>query len=414
MRKLPNRWLIACAGLLMQLCLGVLYAWTVFRLPLESLYGWPPSVSIAPYRYSLLCLPLAMIFGGEWQDRRGPRVVASVGGVLLSAGCLLAGLIGHSPWGLILSYGVVAGTGVGFAYVTPIATGLKWFPDRRGFITGLSVMGFGMGSLLFAPLVDTLIGESPARFAVTIPRTFFILAAVFAVVVLNAAQVLRNPPENWRPAGWNPPPDAAANLAHNSSPRQMLRTWQAYALWLIFFLGCAIGQTMIGEAAPYLKAVAAEHGAALPVGFAVGLMAVCNGVGRLTLGAFSDRFGRRSAGVAIFALAAAACFFLLRHATSSPQALAGLCLVGFAFGGLLALMPALTADYYGTAHVGINYGIISTAYGLCGFFVPRLFAQWMDAARSSSNALAGYDSISFVLAVLALAGISLVLTLRRP
>ncbi len=385
----------------------------MFRAPLETLYGWPPSVSIAPYRYSLLCLPLAMIFGGHLQDRLGPRLAASFGGLLLSVGCLLAGFAGHTPRGLIFSYGVIAGTGVGFAYVTPIATCLKWFPDRRGFITGLSVMGFGMGSLLFAPLLVALIGHDAARYAVTVPRTFYILAAVFFVVVIGAAQALRNPPVGWSPPGWHPPAESSGGSAKDASAREMLGTAQAYILWLIFFSGCAIGQTMIGEAAPYLNAIAASHAGGLSTGAAVGLMAVFNGVGRIAWGSISDRYGRRVAGVGMFALATAACFFLLRQPASFGQGFAGLCAVAFSFGGLLALIPALTADYFGTTHVGINYGIISTAYGLCGFFVPRFFAQWMDQARAINQVAAGYDSIAMVLAAVAAAGLLLVLTLRR-
>src|SRR5437867_8615977 len=161
----------AIAAVVMQVLLGVLYSWSVFRGPLAQLHGWTKAQTIAPYRYSLIAFAAGMILAGFWQDRKGPRVVASAGGFLLGTGCLLAAFIGDSVGGLILAYGIVAGFGVGFAYVTPIATCIKWFPDKRGMIVGLAVMGFGVGPLVFGPLLEFLIGKDPARLHETIPRT---------------------------------------------------------------------------------------------------------------------------------------------------------------------------------------------------------------------------------------------------
>ncbi|MEZ5392332.1 MAG: MFS transporter [Bryobacterales bacterium] len=152
-------------------------------------------MTIAPYRWSILFFTLAMIVAGFWQDRVGPRLVGGVGGFLLGTGCLLAAFFGDTPIGLNVSYGLVGGLGVGFAYVTPIATCVKWFPDKRGLVVGLAVMGFGVGSLIFAPLLEALIGSDPSRYAETIPRTFLILAAVFYVLVIGSAQFFRVPPQ---------------------------------------------------------------------------------------------------------------------------------------------------------------------------------------------------------------------------
>ena len=172
----------------MQVLLGVIYSWSVFRGPLAQLHGWSKAQTIAPYRYSLLTFAAGMILAGFWQDRKGPRLVASVGGVLLGTGCLLASFLGDTLNGLIFSYGVVSALGVGFAYVTPIAMCIKWFPDKRGMIVGLAVMGFGVGPLLFGPLLEALLGKDPAQFAHTIPQTFRILAVIFYVGVIGAAQ----------------------------------------------------------------------------------------------------------------------------------------------------------------------------------------------------------------------------------
>src|SRR6266498_2028690 len=170
-----GRWRYAATSVFMQILLGVLYSWSIFRGPLAQLHGWSKAETIAPYRYSLLSFAAGMILGGLWQDRKGPRVVASFGGLLLGTGCLLASRIGDTVGGLVLAYGVIGGFGVGCAYVTPIATCIKWFPDKRGMIVGMAVMGFGVGPLVFGPLLESLIGSDSSQFSATIPRTFLIL-----------------------------------------------------------------------------------------------------------------------------------------------------------------------------------------------------------------------------------------------
>ncbi len=413
MSKTGNRWRFVVAALVMQLCLGVLYSWAVFRGPLETLYGWSRAVSVAPYRYSLLFFTLAMVVAGFWQDRRGPRLVGSAGGLLLGTGCLLAAYVGDTPTGLVVAYGVIGGLGVGFAYVTPIATCIKWFPDKRGMIVGLAVMGFGAGSLVFAPLLEALIGSDPARYAETIPRTFLIMAAIFFVCVTGAAQVYRTPPPGWKPEGWSPRASAGATAKADFSPVEMLRTWQFYGLWLLYFLGTSVGLTTIGQASPLVRELAAET-AVLTGGAALGIMSSFNGLGRLFWGSLSDRIGRNTAAVAMFAAYVVACLGLLRPAPGFWGLLAGLCLVGFAFGGYLALLPSLTADYFGPRHIGANYGIMFTAYGLCGFIVPRYFAGIMDRARANGDLAAGYDEVYLTLAMLAVAGAVLAIVIRPP
>lgn len=407
-----GRWRFAAAAFVMQLCLGVLYAWSVFRNPLATLHGWSKAQTIAPYRYSLLFFTLGMIVAGFWQDRKGPRLVASVGGFLLGLGCLLAALLGDSVGGLIFAYGIVGGLGVGFAYVTPIATCVKWFPDHRGAIAGFAVMGFGAGPLVFGPLLERLIGSDPSLFAATIPRTFLIIAAIFGVCVIGTAQIYRVPPAGWRPPGWSAPA-ASTTRKEEFHPGDTLRAWQFWVLWLVYFLGASIGLTAIGEAAPFLTE-AATAGAFLSAGAALGVMSVFNGVGRLFWGALSDRLGRKGAAVLMFALYIVACLLVLRGAAGFTAGLVGLSLIGFAYGGFLALMPSFTADYFGSKSLGANYGLLFTAWGLSGFFVPGLFAPVLDRARLAGATTAGYDQIFLILSALAAAGAAAVFVLRRP
>ncbi|MBI5086883.1 MAG: OFA family MFS transporter [Acidobacteria bacterium] len=412
MTATPNRWIIAGAAVLMQVCLGIIYAWSVFRAPLEQHYGWSKLESIAPYRWSILFFTLAMIVAGFWQDRKGPRLVGSIGGLLLAAGCMLAALFGDTPMGLNLAYGAVAGLGVGFAYVTPIATCVKWFPDRRGFVVGLAVMGFGIGSLIFAPLLEWMLGKDPAAYAASIPRTFFILAGVFIVVVPACARMFCVPPKDWKPAGWTPAAGTASALV-DLSPKAMLATWQFYVLWLVYYLGSAVGLTAIGESAPLVRELAGAS-AIMTGGMALGVMSLFNGVGRLAWGALSDRAGKRTVIMAMFGIAAATCAFLLPGSREFYRVLAGLCLVGFCYGGYLALMPAFTAEYFGARRIGANYGLMFTAWGAAGFTVPRWMAALLERRKAAGDLPGGYNDMFLALAALAAAGLVVAVLLRRP
>jgi len=411
MLRTTNRWLIAAAAVLMQVCLGIIYAWSVFRGPLEQHYGWSKSVSIAPYRWSILFFTLAMILAGFWQDRKGPRLVGSVGGILLGTGCLLASWIGDTPFGLSFAYGVVAGLGVGFAYVTPIAVCVKWFPDKRGFVVGLAVMGFGLGSLIFAPLLEALLGKDPAAYAATIPRTFQILAGVFYLLVTGCAQIYKVPPVGWKPEGWTPPP--AAQAAVDMGPSQIVRTGSFVALWIVYFLGSSIGLTAIGESAPLVRDLAGTA-AVMSGGVALGVMSLFNGVGRLIWGTLSDRIGKRTVVLSMFAISALVCGLLLPGTRNFWTVLTGICAVGFCYGGYLALMPSLCAEYFGSRQIGANYGILFTAWGAAGFVVPRYMSSLLEARKAAQDLSGGYTQMFYSLAGLAVIGLAAAIALRGP
>ena len=414
-QNLGNRWRFVGAAIVMQLCLGALYSWSVIRGPLEHVWGWDKAQSIAPYRYSVAFFALAMIAAGFWQDKKGPRLVGSVGGILLGTGCMLAAFMGGgaTPSGMIITYGVLGGLGTGFAYVTPIATCVKWFPDKRGMIVGLAVLGFGAGSLIFAPLIEKLLGSNPDAWAQTIPRTFIILSVTFYICVIGAAQVYRVPPAGYTPPGWTPPAAAGAPTREEYPPAEMMKTWQFYALWVIYFLGTAVGITAIGQAKPIIVELS-KGTAAMTGGTAVGLMSFFNGVGRLIWGTTSDKIGRNITTAAMYGVYVIACLFFLRNATNFWQVLIGLCIVGFSYGGYLALMPSFTADYFGTKNIGANYGIIFTAWGVCGFTVPKYFGGIMVKAKAAGNIAAGYNQVYFTLAVMSAIGIALALIVKRP
>lgn len=400
----------AVISVLMQVIITVVYAWSVFRVPLGVLHGWSKAQTIEPNRYSLLMVAAGAIVGGLWQDRKGPRLVATVGGCLLALGSVISMFFGNSLTGLIVGYGFIGGFGGGFAYVTPIANLVKWFPDKRGTMVGLAVMGSGVSSLFWGPLIETLIGHNPAAYHQTIPRTFMAMAAIFFIGVVGIAQLYRDPPPGWKPRGWTPPPRIATAKA---TAAQMFSTWQFYVLWAVFFLGTSVGTTAIAQAAPIIQEFS---GAVLPIsiGVAIGAMGIGNGLGRLSWGSVSDRIGRKFALLGMAAVSILACLGFLRTAAGFWPILAGLFLAAFAYGGYLALMPAFCADYYGQANVGGNYGLLFSAWGICGFFFPLYSESLLDRAHAAGNLAGGYRDLYLQLAILAVLVAVLGSLLRPP
>src|ERR671932_943150 len=197
-QNVTNRWLIAAAGVVMQVALGAVYAWSVFRIPLSNAYSSSVSAVNTTFSIAILALGFAAFFGGLWMNKSGPRVVALTAGVLYGAGIFLASFAASSVWVLYLTYGLLAGIGIGLGYIVPVATLIKWFPDKRGFITGIAVAGFGAGALVTAPIAKQLISS------VGVFSAFAILGVIYLVMVVGAALLMRNPPEGWRPEGWEP------------------------------------------------------------------------------------------------------------------------------------------------------------------------------------------------------------------
>ena len=408
----PSRVFQAVVAMFMQLVLGILYSWSVLRGPLAQLYGWSEAQTIAPYRYSLFALAIGMIAAGYWQDRKGPRVVATASGLLLVAGCIISALFGHRLGGLILGYGLLCGLGVGFGYVPPIANLLKWFPERRGSIVGFAVMGAGIAPLLYSPLVERLVGTDPSRYAATVPRTFIFLAVFFFICVIGTAQLYKVPPSGWKPAGWKPAAQRSSSLS--LAPRDMLRSWQFYVIWLTFFLGVSAGLTSIGQSMQTFREKVPASAALIGASTALGLMGAFSGFGRLFWGTISDRLGRRWTLAIIACISCVTCAGILRNTDDFWSVITGLCLATLCYGGYLAVMPALVADYYGTGNIGANYGLMYTAWGLCGFVVPGYFARLMDHAHRAGNSAAGYRELYTTLAVFAVLSLILALLLRPP
>src|ERR1700716_1312004 len=246
-----NRWGIAAAGVVLQIALGAVYAWSVFRVPLSKQFGWSISGVTLTFTIYIFVLGFASFFGGLWLTRRGPKVVALTGGLLYGAGLFLASFSNHGLWWLYLSYGVIGGIGLGFSYIVPIAVLVKWFPDRRGLITGIAVGGFGAGALITAPVATRLIQT------VGVLQTFAYLGIAFLIVTVAAGYFMQNPPEGWTPKSWAP---TVSEVSHRSardySLGEALKTWQWWALWLLLFLNTSAGISVISQESPLFQELA--------------------------------------------------------------------------------------------------------------------------------------------------------------
>lgn len=398
--RLPNRWLFVIAAVLMQLGLGNVYSWSIFRNPLMSLHGWSIQEATLPFTLCVVFFAVGMIIAGRWQDRVGPKIVAMTGGVLLGAGFLLAGQFGRTLLGLYITYGVLVGLGVGFAYVTPIATCVKWFPDMRGFITGLAVLGFGAGSLIIAPVGTWLISQ------IGVYGTFAVLGVIIGLLVVIAGAILRNPPVGWKPAGWTPPNNGPGSAEQRDyPPSEMAKTFQFYLIWVVFLFWAGVGLMVISQAVPMGQELAGLS-ATVAAG-ALGLMSILNGLGRPAFGFISDHLGRKGATILAQAVFILTLLFILPNARDFALYTLGISLIGFAYGGSLSVMPAFTADYYGTKHLGINYGWVFSAWGAAGVLGPIIGAQ----VRAATGAWGG---AFIVLAVLSAAAAALILIARPP
>jgi OFA family oxalate/formate antiporter-like MFS transporter len=400
--RLPNRWMFVLWAIIMQLCLGNLYSWSIFRSPLMKQYGWTIQQATWPFTLSVVFFAVGMVFAGRWQDKAGPKLVAITGGIILGVGFLLASVVGNTLPGIYIAYGVLGGLGVGFAYVTPIATCVKWFPDKRGFITGLAVLGFGAGSMIGAPVGTRLIAQ------MGVLGTFAVFGVVFGILTALAGAMLRTPPAGYRPAGWSPPAPAAGKPAatkYDYAPSEMVATAQFWLLWLIYLFGAGVGLMAISQAVP-MGVELAKVTPALAAG-ALGTMAIFNGLGRPAFGAISDKIGRSNATMLAFAVYLVALLGVLRSADTLATYTIGISMVGFAYGGYLALMPSYTADYFGTKNLGINYGWVFSAWGAAGVMGPIIGAQVRAATGAWTNAF-------WILAVMCVAGILLALVTKAP
>jgi OFA family oxalate/formate antiporter-like MFS transporter len=388
--------IIAIAGVVMQVALGAVYAWSVFREPLATAYGGASVTAVnTTFSITIFTLGFAAFAGGLWMGRSGPRIVALTAGVLYGLGIFLAGFAGNSLGLLYLTYGLIAGAGIGLGYIVPVATLIKWFPDKRGFITGVAVAGFGGGAFVTALIAKRLVSSVGAF------QTFTILGIIYLVMVVGAALFMRNPPEGYRPPGWEPDTAAGGDTSGvNYDLGGALKTWQWFALWALLFLNVTAGIAIITEAAPMAETIAGVS--AVVAATLVSIISVGNALGRFFWAWLSDAIGRKWVFFIMFLLQAVLLVLLPFLGAASFVLLAILAFIIIScYGGGFGTMPAFTADYFGSANVGKIYGLLLTAWSFGGVLGPLLISAILDSTESytlSFYILAGIMAASAVVA----------------
>ncbi len=425
--QVKNRWIIVIGAIMIQLALGAIYAWSAFTTPLQgtvenpSEFAFNKTQTQAIFSAGLATFAIFTVIGGRLSKKFGPRKIALLGGIFLGLGYILSSFVGSNFPLKLFCIGILGGAGIGLAYVVPIAVGVKWFPDKKGLVSGLAVAGFGFGAFIWILLANPpsvlgftglIIKQNNIYTIGNIDAAFRIYGLAFLILVILGSIVMINPPTDWKPKGWDPPEDKKdkKKVVSIFLPREMLKTKQFYLLWLMFFIGALSGLMVIGNIQNYAKNPTdgfAGHGFSVKeaADFAIIGAAVClpifNGIGRIVWGQISDKIGRRKSLISM-------CIFqgimmtILFYTTSNPIVFyITAILIGFNFGANFALFPAATADSFGSENVGLNYGFVFTSYGIGGIVGPILAGAVQDAGLSFMYAFIPAAILCFIAAVLA-------------
>ena len=386
MKSNKQGWIVVAAGAGINLAFGVLYAWSIFASKLQETLGWTKTESSIPYTVAIIMFALVMIPAGRLQDKIGPKWVVTIGGLLIGFGCILAGSM-TSILGLTISFGVLAGSGIGLGYASTTPPALKWFPpEKKGLISGIVVGGFGLATLYIVPLSNFLL----SRYDVF--TSFRIMGVIFLAMTLPLAQLVKNPD---KPIVFNS--KVAKAPIEDRTVVQMLKTKQFYMLWFMFFAGATGGLMTIGSLKPIVKTMLGESAALQLVAFA----AVANALGRPMAGVISEKLGRGKTMAILYVLQALA-LFLFNGLSSFGTVLAAAAMIYFAYGSMLSVYPSACADNYGTKNLGLNYGILFSAWGAGGVFGPILGGKIADATGSYEMAFYVSAAILIVAAIMGL------------
>ena len=396
---MKNRWLIAASAVGIHISIGSVYAWSVISKPMMGTYGWSLKEVSLTFSIAIAFLGLAAAFFGGWVERSGPRKAGMLAAVLFCGGLLVAGVacrLRSLPL-LYLGYGVIGGMGIGIGYITPVATLLRWFPDKRGLATGIAIMGFGFAALISGPLMQRIIQTAG------IPAVFFSLAGLYFLLMAAAAQYLAPPPTEWRPPGRAR--SAARGQIIAAAPIQLtaaqaVGTVRFYLLWMMFFLNITCGIAVISVASPMAQELAKmtpQAAAAM-----VGVLGVFNGLGRIGWSALSDRIGRPVLWIVFFMLQCAA-FVLLPRVTDVVLFQGLVFLIVSCYGGGFASMPAFLSDVFGTRQLSAILGYLLTAWSAAGIVGPIFVAGIRQSTGSYEKTFlvfSGMFAAAFVLSLL--------------
>jgi MFS transporter, OFA family, oxalate/formate antiporter len=389
MLRAMNRWIVLTGAMLVQLCLGGIYAWSVFVHPLEDL-GFTRTQTQMVFSVCFTVFSIMMMFAGRIQDRAGPRKVAMFGGVLLGLGYIITGFLGKGLYGTplviltILSIGILSGAGMGIAYVCPVAAAMKWFPKKRGLITGLTVTGFGAGSWLFVKIASFTLPT------IGVLNTFIVLGVLFLTSIILGSLVLVNPPNVTTSHPQN-------TSRKHFSWQEMIRTKDFWLLWVLYSFSVTSGLMVVGNIKPFGISHGLDFATAAS---AVGVLALFNGAGRIFWGAISDRIGRIHAILFMVAFQGTTMLVITQVHIDAFVLMVIAALVGLNLGGNFALFPSTTADLFGTKNLGANYGVLMTAFGTSALISPVVAGYVFERMQSYNYAFFAGGILCWVAALI--------------
>jgi MFS transporter, OFA family, oxalate/formate antiporter len=387
-------WIVTFAGTGVNLALGILYTWSVIKGGIPEAWGWTNADKALPYSVACFVFALAMIPAGKLQDVIGPRWVATLGGIFVGAGCIIAAIAGSSLTGFVIGFGIFGGIGIGFGYASATPPAVKWFPPQKtGLIAGIVVAGFGLASVYIAPLATWLLkafsttasinkdGVTKEVLQMGVSNTMLVFGIAFLIVVVSLSQLLKDPPAGHIPAGSPAKGSPGARKAVDRSFKEMLSGGQFYVLWLIYFAGASAGLTFISFAQDLGKKSLGELAF-----LAVAILAVGNAAGRVLAGVVSDKIGRQWTlfGFLLLQAVVVSILYLMKGGAQWPVLMVILLLIGASYGSNLSLFPSATKDYFGLRNIGVNYGFVFTAWGFAGLIMPWVNGRIKDATGSNN------------------------------
>lgn len=393
-----KRLFVLAATIVINLCIGSGYAWSVFAGPLVKEFGWTAAATALTFTVANSVSPVMMITGGKLQDKFGPRWVIFAGGILYGGGIYLSSMTTSVTW-LYATYGITGGFGMGLVYSSTIANAVKFFPEKRGLVSGLVTGGYGFGPVIFAPILQRIIAASGVLF------TFKVLGILNILVITFGSQFIATAPANYIPEGWTPPQSKTSSVSSDKTWLQMISDPVFYLLFLMLTFGATSGLMIISQASTIAQDMVLVNAGTAAI--AVSLVAIANTSGRIIWGVISDKFGRYNVLPVMYVLSASM-MFLLTTVKEGQLLLFTACAmtIGFCFGGFMGVFPALTADSFGTKNNGINYGIMFIGFALGGYIGPMLAAN-IKAANNGD-----YTKAFLIASLLSVIGILLTFAVR--
>lgn len=400
-----NRVLPIIAAMAIQMCIGIAYVWSLFQTGIaESIFGGDNAAANLTFSLVLFFLAIGSIIGGKLADKYSTRKVVIAGGIILATGFMLASFVTASaPWLLWLSYGIMGGIGMGFTYTTTIACAQKWYPEKKGLVTGLIVAALGLGGVIFTPIIEVLI-ENFGGISVGEQPTFRVISVVFIVVCTIGGLFMKDAPDTISTPNSNgDTKTVSAAVGPNFSPKEIIRKKEYYIMLFAFMMACMGGLMMIGFAKPIAFAKGLTEIAAV----GVLIVSLCSSLGRLFWGMASDKIGRKRT-IIVLLLGSGISSLLVSFAEGYFIFLV-IALIGFFYGGILSSFPSLTAEVFGAKHMATNYGLVMIGFGIGAVLSSYIAGHYKNIASENIDLM---TPAFIIAAVCAAIGIILMMALK--